>query len=135
VHAGHSRIVHFPIERRFNQLYKGRWTDALEKLTHRILFNRFVKSSFDYTIVMRFFALAAVASLANAVSLDFNKRESTLDVKLELTGNTAVKALITNTGSEDLKVLKTGSFLDDAAVEKVDVFQGGKLPDPHPSQL
>jgi hypothetical protein len=116
-------------------MYKGRWTDTLEKLTHRISFNRFVKSSFDCTIVMRFFALAAVASLANAVSLDFNKRESTLDVKLELTGNTAVKALITNTGSEDLKVLKTGSFLDDAAVEKVDVFQGGKLPDPHPCRL
>jgi deuterolysin len=73
---------------------------------------------------MKFFAVAAVASLANAVSLDFNKRDSALDVKLELTGNTAVKAVITNTGSEDLKVLKTGSFLDKAAVEKVNVYQG-----------
>lgn len=73
---------------------------------------------------MKFFAVAAVASLANAVSIDFNKRDSALDVKLELTGNTAVKAVITNTGSEDLKVLKTGSFLDEAAVEKVEVFQG-----------
>jgi deuterolysin len=73
---------------------------------------------------MKFFAVAAVASLANAVSLDFAKRDSALDVKLELTGNTAVKAVITNTGSEDLKVLKTGSFLDNAAVEKVEVYQG-----------
>jgi deuterolysin len=76
---------------------------------------------------MKFLALAAVASLANAVSLDFNKRDAAVDVKLELTGNTAVKALITNTGSEDLKVLKTGSFLDSAAVEKVEVFQGCTL--------
>jgi hypothetical protein len=73
---------------------------------------------------MKFFAVAAVASLANAVSLDFAKRDSALDVKLELTGNTAVKAVITNTGSEDLKVLKTGSFLDSAAVEKAEVYQG-----------
>jgi len=75
---------------------------------------------------MKFFAVAAVASLANAVSLDFSKRDSALDVKLELTGNTAVKAVITNTGSEDLKVLKTGSFLDKATVEKVNVYQGCK---------
>jgi deuterolysin len=75
---------------------------------------------------MKLFAVAAIASLANAVSLNFNKRDSALDVKLELTGNTAVKAVITNTGSEDLKVLKIGTFLDDAAVEKVEVFQGCK---------
>lgn len=75
---------------------------------------------------MKFLAIAAVASLANAVSLDLSKRDATLAVKLEMTGNTAIKASITNTGSEDLKVLKTGSFLDDTAVEKVEVFQGGR---------
>ncbi|KAF2678357.1 hypothetical protein K458DRAFT_423058 [Lentithecium fluviatile CBS 122367] len=80
--------------------------------------------SIHRSFAMKFFALTAIASLANAVSLDFNKRDSTLDVKLELTGNTEVKASITNTGSEDLKVLKTGSFLDEAAVEKVSIFQG-----------
>ncbi|CAI6340145.1 unnamed protein product [Periconia digitata] len=73
---------------------------------------------------MKFLSLAALVSLANAVSVDLAKRDSPLDVKLEMTGNTAVKAKITNTGSEALKVLKVGSFLDSTPVEKVSVFQG-----------
>lgn len=76
---------------------------------------------------MKVFAFATLASLVSAASIDLAKRESALDVKLEMTGNTAVTAKITNTGSSDLKVMKTGSFLDDAAVEKVQVFQGSKL--------
>jgi deuterolysin len=75
---------------------------------------------------MKFFTLAAVASLANAASVDLTKRDSALDVKLEMVGNTAVKAKITNTGADALKVLKTGSFLDKASTEKVAVFQGSK---------
>ncbi|KAF2244174.1 metallo proteinase [Trematosphaeria pertusa] len=73
---------------------------------------------------MKFLALAALASLASSISIELSKRESPLDVKLEMTGNTELKASVTNTGSEDLKVLKTGSFLDETAVEKVEVFQG-----------
>lgn len=75
---------------------------------------------------MKVSTFATLASLASAVSVDFSKRDSPLEVKLEVTGNTAVKASITNAGAEALKVLKTGSFLDKAAVEKVEVFQGGK---------
>lgn len=77
---------------------------------------------------MKFLSIAALISLVNAVSIDLARRESPLDVQLEVTGNTAVKASITNTGSEDLKVLKTGSFLDKSPVEKVEVFQGSESP-------
>ncbi|KAJ4313807.1 hypothetical protein N0V94_006769 [Neodidymelliopsis sp. IMI 364377] len=64
-------------------------------------------------------SLAALASLVSGFSLE----DSPLNVELEITGNTAVKALIKNTGSEDLKLFKTGTFLDDSDVEKVEVFQ------------
>ncbi|RYP46868.1 hypothetical protein DL768_006965 [Monosporascus sp. mg162] len=70
--------------------------------------------------------ISVLASLASAVSVDLGKRDSPLDVKLEMVGNTAVKATITNNGETDLKLFKTGSFLDEAAVEKVDVFQARK---------
>ncbi|KAF2786217.1 metallo proteinase [Melanomma pulvis-pyrius CBS 109.77] len=73
---------------------------------------------------MKVLSIATLVSLASAVSIDLAKRESPLDVKLEMTGNTAVKAFITNTGSTDLKVFKTGTFLKDTPVEKLKVFQG-----------
>lgn len=72
------------------------------------------------------FSVAALASLASAFSDALSKRDSPLSVALEVTGNTEVKAVITNTGSEDLKLFKTGTFLDDALVEKVEVFQSGE---------
>lgn len=65
--------------------------------------------------------VALLASLASAASM---KRTSPLDVQLEQVGNSGVKATITNTGASDLKVLKTGTILDSAPVEKVQVFQG-----------
>ncbi|KAI1434759.1 neutral protease 2-like protein [Xylaria sp. CBS 124048] len=72
---------------------------------------------------MRFFGtIALLTSLAGAASL--GKRDSPLDVHIEQVGNSGVKATITNSGSEDLKLLKTGSILDSAPVEKVRVFQG-----------
>ncbi|KAF3048745.1 hypothetical protein E8E11_003755 [Didymella keratinophila] len=71
---------------------------------------------------VRALSLAALATLASGFSLD----DSPLKVELEFTGNTAVKALIRNTGSEDLKLFKTGTFLDDTHVEKVEVFKTGE---------
>ncbi|KAI0434168.1 neutral protease 2-like protein [Xylaria sp. FL1042] len=65
--------------------------------------------------------VALLASLASAASL--GKRAAPLDVQLEQVGNSAIKATITNTGAEDLKVLKTGTILDSAPVEKVQVFK------------
>lgn len=56
-------------------------------------------------------SVAALASLANAFSNALSKREPNLSVTLEVAENTSVKALIKNTGSEDLKLFKTGTFL------------------------
>ncbi|GAP92034.1 putative deuterolysin metalloprotease [Rosellinia necatrix] len=76
---------------------------------------------------MKFAAgLSCLATLASALVVDLDKRESPLDVKLEMIGNTEVKASITNTGSAPVKVFKTGSILDSRPVEKVKVFQGSK---------
>lgn len=77
---------------------------------------------------MKFLPLVSLAVIASAVVVDITKRDSPLDVKLEMVGNTAVKAAITNTGDSDLKIFKTGTFLDNSAVEKVEVFQGGMPP-------
>lgn len=74
---------------------------------------------------MRFLEVLAVASVGNALSIGLLERNTGLDVKLEMTGNTAVEATVTNLGSTALKVFKTGTILDDRPVEKVQVFQGG----------
>ncbi|KAF2017969.1 metallo proteinase [Aaosphaeria arxii CBS 175.79] len=76
---------------------------------------------------MRFFLLSLAASLAGAVSIDLAQRDSPLEVQLSAVGNTAVKASITNKGASPLRVFKTGSILDDNAVEKVKVYQGDVL--------
>ncbi|KAI1396789.1 Deuterolysin metalloprotease family-domain-containing protein [Hypoxylon fuscum] len=75
---------------------------------------------------MKFTAgVSLFAAVASAISVDLTKRDSPLDVKLEMVGNTAVKASITNTGASDLKVFKTGTFLDEnSPTEKVAIYQG-----------
>ncbi|KAF2013846.1 metallo proteinase [Aaosphaeria arxii CBS 175.79] len=75
---------------------------------------------------MKFFTLTALIALANAASIDLSKRSDGLEVKLESTGNSAVKAKITNTGSESVKILKTGSFLSKVPVEKATIFSGSE---------
>ena len=69
-------------------------------------------------------SISFLIALVRAASIDIEKRDSPLDVKLEMVGNSAVKATVTNTGASNLKIFKTGSFLDESAVEKVDVFSG-----------
>ncbi|KAG9253438.1 Deuterolysin metalloprotease family-domain-containing protein [Emericellopsis atlantica] len=74
---------------------------------------------------MKFFAALAMAAMAVAAPTE--KRAPTpLDVKLELVGNSEVKATVTNTGKNNLKLFSTGTFLDDAPVEKVSVLSGDK---------
>ncbi|KAI5924433.1 neutral protease [Camillea tinctor] len=67
-------------------------------------------------------SFALLASLASAASM--GKRAEPLDVQLEMVGNSQIKATVTNTGAEDLKVLKSGTILDNAPIQKVQVFQG-----------
>ncbi|KAJ0353565.1 hypothetical protein COL154_001067 [Colletotrichum chrysophilum] len=70
--------------------------------------------------------VSLLATLASAVSVDMAKRDtSPLDVKLETVGNSGVKAVLTNIGDSALKLFKTGTILDTAPVEKVEVFASG----------
>jgi amino acid transporter len=82
---------------------------------------------------MRFFSPLSIASLVAVVSstaIPLEKRAEVprvLDVKLISTGNTLLKAMITNTGSRDLNLFNKGTFLDTGAVEKVTVSTDGKF--------
>lgn len=74
---------------------------------------------------MKFLAsVSLLASAASAMSIQTGKRDTPLDVKLEVVGNTDIKATITNTGSTALKIFKTGSILDSNPVEKTSIFAG-----------
>ncbi|KAF4776615.1 deuterolysin metalloprotease [Colletotrichum scovillei] len=74
--------------------------------------------------------VSLLATLASAVNVDMAKRDtSPLDVKLEAIGNSGVKAALTNTGDSAIKLFKTGTFLDKAPVEKVEVFAAGNKVD------
>ncbi|KAE9580075.1 hypothetical protein CGMCC3_g3773 [Colletotrichum fructicola] len=63
--------------------------------------------------------VSCLAALANGAAINLARRDaSPLDVKIEQVGNSELKATITNTGSSPLRVLKTGSILDDTPVER-----------------
>ncbi|KAM0265713.1 hypothetical protein ACHAQJ_000147 [Trichoderma viride] len=71
---------------------------------------------------MKFVAgLIALAALASAAP---GKAPTPLDIKLESAGNAEIKAVITNTGKNNLKIFKTGTILDNSAVEKVTITSG-----------
>ncbi|KAI5464868.1 Deuterolysin metalloprotease family-domain-containing protein [Mariannaea sp. PMI_226] len=78
---------------------------------------------------MKLLAGLAIASLAAAAPTPVvpTKEESVpvgLGVSLQMDGNSKVKAIVTNNGKNDLKVLKSGTFLDSSAVEKTQIFSG-----------
>lgn len=75
---------------------------------------------------MKFVPFVALASMALAAPSSEKRDDSPLDIKIEMVGNSEVKATIVNTGSSNLKVLKTGSILDSAPVEKARVFKDCK---------
>lgn len=79
---------------------------------------------------MRFSTATLFASVLGTAAAGPAKRETPLSITLDLLGNTAIKATITNTGAEPLKVLKTGTILDEHDVEKVQVFSGCTPPPP-----
>ncbi|UNI19359.1 Deuterolysin [Purpureocillium takamizusanense] len=72
---------------------------------------------------MKFLAgLAALVSVAAAAP----SAPTPLDVKLEMTGNTLVKATITNHGKNNLRIFKAGTILDKSAIKKVQITGEGK---------
>jgi deuterolysin len=71
-------------------------------------------------------SVAALASYATAASVDVNKRETPLSVKLAATGNSEVKVTVTNNGDKTLNLLSKGTFLDEhTPVEKVTMYSAG----------
>ncbi|KAF9631833.1 Peptidase M35 deuterolysin [Lasiodiplodia theobromae] len=72
---------------------------------------------------MKFLAgsLLALATVVSGTAVNLNKRDTPLDVKLEMVGNSEVKATLTNNGDAALKLFKVGSILDKTAVEKAEV--------------
>lgn len=68
--------------------------------------------------------LAGVASVVAALSV--RAEEPSLSLVIEQVGNTAVKAALTNTAGRDLKLLRSGSILDDNLIERSQVFAAGE---------
>ena len=68
-------------------------------------------------------SVAALAAVASAASVDVNKRDTPLSIRLESVGNSEVKIAVTNNGEKALNLLSKGTFLDEVApVEKVQVY-------------
>jgi hypothetical protein len=89
------------------------------------LFGVLSPSRHQLPATMKFLACLSLLASALAVRLDVAKRDSPLKVEIQSVGNSAVKAVVTNTGSEPIRLMKTGSILDKAAVEKAEIFSGG----------
>lgn len=68
-----------------------------------------------------------LTSLALGARVDLHKRASPIEITIESVGNSGVKASLTNTGSQDLKVLTTGTILDSKAIEKAEIYSGSTL--------
>ncbi|ATY65109.1 deuterolysin metalloprotease (M35) family [Cordyceps militaris] len=73
---------------------------------------------------MKFLGPLALASMALATPRVWNTRKSSspLDLRIEMDGNSKVRAVLTNRGDQDLRLLKTGTFLDEAPVEKAKIY-------------
>lgn len=80
---------------------------------------------------MQFTALLAAlgAPLALAASIPAAAHNhSMIDVQLAATGNSMIKATITNTGDRTLNLLKFNTIMDEHPTRKVMVYQDGKPP-------
>lgn len=67
-----------------------------------------------------------LATLAAAISVAAASLSNEVDVKLEMVGNSEVKAVIANHGTSDIRIFTPGSILDKSAVQKVRVAAGRK---------
>lgn len=72
-------------------------------------------------------ALAALAAAAPSSA----PQDPVVEVKLEMQGNSNVKAVVTNAGSEDVKIFKYSGLLGHGPVQKVQVSSEGELDDLH----
>ncbi|GMF80383.1 unnamed protein product [Aspergillus oryzae] len=69
--------------------------------------------------------LLALAPALNAVPVEVAGSAQGLDVTLSQVGNTRIKAVVKNTGSEDVTFVHLNFFKDAAPVQKVSLFRNG----------
>ncbi|KAI3395974.1 hypothetical protein diail_613 [Diaporthe ilicicola] len=71
-------------------------------------------------------ALVAAPLLASALPHQSIRRTEGLSVELSQASETEVKAVVSNTGAEALHLFTSGTILDNAPVQQLDVFQDGE---------
>lgn len=69
-------------------------------------------------------ALLALAQHANALPVETDQ-SSALDITLSRVSDTRIKAVVKNSGSEDVTFVHLNFFRDSAPVQKVNVFRNG----------
>lgn len=72
-------------------------------------------------------ALTAIP-LVTSLAIDLDKRDADISVTLSSVENAVVKAVVKNNAAEEVSLLKAGSFLDAAPVDKATVFKDGGSP-------
>ena len=72
-------------------------------------------------------SFAALAALASSASINVEKRETPLSIKLSAAGNSEVTIAVTNNGAGTLNLLNKGTLMDETQpVEKVKMFSASK---------
>lgn len=71
-------------------------------------------------------AAALLALLPSALAIPVSADSPSLDVTLSQVGNTRVKAVVKNVGSEDVTFVHLNFFKDSAPVKKVSLFRDCK---------
>lgn len=69
--------------------------------------------------------LAGLAPLV-ASALSIRAEDKPLSLTISQFGNTAIKATLTNTADQALKLLRSGSILDDNLIQKSHIFSAGE---------
>lgn len=64
---------------------------------------------------------AALVALTSCRSVVLPRDGSALDVKITSTGNSGIKATLTNLSTRKLRLLREGTLLDDAPVSKLSI--------------
>lgn len=78
-----------------------------------------------------FAAFVAAACPVSPLAIDLVPRnETAITVRLSATGNTAINAVITNTGDDTISLLNLNSLLDPDPVQKVEIYKDGMNPVP-----
>lgn len=70
-------------------------------------------------------SISFLTALASAIPHAQTKTPSQLELRLEVSNNTYVKAKLTNTGKTNLRLLKSGTILSDRPTRKATLLSGG----------